>query len=121
MKGCGGISFLRAAKPCLIQLNGNLTLKFFIPPRRDNPGPDLACQDSVLGSQAIHKLRNQLHILLPSRSPRRRLYEPEARAGRTTNDDISTLMKKNFPADPAEQDYPVQKGLHCYKLLNFFH
>ncbi len=44
------------------------------------PGPDLACQDVVMESQ-VHRMWKQFHSHIPSRSPRRRIYEPEARAG----------------------------------------
>ena len=44
------------------------------------PGPDLAIQDVVMENQ-FHKMWKQFHRLIPSHSPRRRIYEPEARAG----------------------------------------
>ncbi len=49
-----------------------------------NPGPDPWPRPGMSrwgnGKSGIHKHCKQLHIHTPSRSPRRRLYEPEARA-----------------------------------------
>jgi len=46
-----------------------------------NPWPRPGMSRCGDGKPRNHKQRKQLHIHIPSHSPRRRLYEPEARAG----------------------------------------
>ncbi len=52
------------------------------------PGPDLAFKAGVPQTPLPKYHRQQMRILGKSRSPRRRLYEPEARAGQYSSTPI---------------------------------